>query len=733
MDKSYPGADAPAASDEVIIENAAQTQPMAVAALQESVTQGMVQSPVAPLAPALPAQASAVTARDNHAAPEPLAQIARIATPDMPENTPMPAFAYLSDFAFWEGCDIELDVKPTVAQFVQTGPRQFSVASTWEVYETVPTRMGTFMQLCDAQGNTVQNLRAADIVDPASWVPGSRVTSRPSTLTLDSSLPDGDYTLRLSDHRDLSEAGAGEELAPADLTDFDAKESITRLMNDVLARHQPRRAFGMGLVGEMLSRKFRKDLTHAQKDAIYSFNDHRPYFTYWVTTVQILIMIITLMTYGFGPIGPNKSIVNATVYVTSLTWHHEAYYEQDNIWFGPRPKDLIHLGAKFTPCMRRDSLIYNEINQDRNDERSTGCCIRNDGSGCLQTTKEACSDHSKWHTWNVTTAVAPGRLTPKHRVSGPVCGQDPNYCLTPASTSPHEWPDDITKWPICRESLQTSQPLHPMSCEVIGRPCCIGIYGQCRITNSQQCQFLRGTFHPEARLCSQVSCMEDVCGMVPFYARDYPDQFYRLFTALFLHAGLIHLAFTVILQYHIMRDIERLLGSTRMAIIYLIPGIAGNIASATFVPYNTQVGPSGSQFALLACLMAETINSWHLLDDAPNALWKLTSIAIGLFIVGLLPWIDNYAHMFGFFVGLMLSLALTPYLTPFNDAYSRGKKVTQIWVCILLVMITLVLLPLPLYVFPLYKCSWCQYLDCWPLALDWCENHDIKVSRLDIF
>ena len=31
--------------------------------------------------------------------------------------------------------------------------------------------------------------------------------------------------------------------------------------------------------------------------------DHRPYFTYWVTTVQMLVMLISLACYGFGPIG----------------------------------------------------------------------------------------------------------------------------------------------------------------------------------------------------------------------------------------------------------------------------------------------------------------------------------------------------------------------------------------------------------------------------------------------
>ena len=35
----------------------------------------------------------------------------------------------------------------------------------------------------------------------------------------------------------------------------------------------------------------------------------------------------------------------------------------------------------------------------------------------------------------------------------------------------------------------------------------------------------------------QVDCLNDVCGMFPFVTEGEPDQFYRLFTSLFLHAG----------------------------------------------------------------------------------------------------------------------------------------------------------------------------------------------------
>ena len=82
------------------------------------------------------------------------------------------------------------------------------------------------------------------------------------------------------------------------------------------------------------------------------------------------------------------------------------------------------------------------------------------------------------------------------------------FCEAPASIAPYIWPDDITKWPICRKRKEhadapPSEAEH-MVCEVIGHPCCLGIRGQCQITTREFCDFVKGTFHEEAALCSQV-------------------------------------------------------------------------------------------------------------------------------------------------------------------------------------------------------------------------------------
>lgn len=83
--------------------------------------------------------------------------------------------------------------------------------------------------------------------------------------------------------------------------------------------------------------------------------------------------------------------------------------------------------------------------------------------------------------------------------------------------------------------------------------------------------------------------MDDVCGMLPFVSPGRPDQFYRLWTSLFLHAGVLHLMATLCLQWFLMRDLEKLAGPLRIGIIYLGSGMAGNLASAIFVPYRAEV------------------------------------------------------------------------------------------------------------------------------------------------
>uniref|UniRef100_A0A8K9V5H9 Inactive rhomboid protein n=1 Tax=Oncorhynchus mykiss TaxID=8022 RepID=A0A8K9V5H9_ONCMY len=450
-----------------------------------------------------------------------------------------------------------------------------------------------------------------------------------------------------------------------------------------------KRPYGLGMVGKLTNRTYRKRIDSYVKRQIEDMDDHRPFFTYWITVVHLLITILAVCIYGIAPVGFSQ---------------HETVDSVRMVFYVSIP-DCLH--AICLPHIERDSA----------------CCVRNDRSGCLQTSEEECSSTlAVWVKWPGPPSTP--QLEGRDRQYGSVCHQDPRICLEPASVAPHEWPDDITKWPVCtRYNTGNHTNLPHIDCTITGRPCCIGTKGRCEITSREYCDFMKGYFHEEATLCSQVHCMDDVCGLLPFLNPEIPDQFYRLWLSLFLHAGILHCMVSVCFQMTILRDLEKLAGWLRISIIYILSGITGNLASAIFLPYRAEVGPAGSQFGILACLFVELFQSWQILAQPWRAFIKLLCVVLFLFAFGLLPWIDNFAHIFGFISGFFLSFAFLPYISFGRmDMYRKRLQIIVFLVVFLGLFAGLVVL---FYVYPI-KCDWCELLTCIPFTDKFCEKYDLN-------
>jgi len=127
----------------------------------------------------------------------------------------------------------------------------------------------------------------------------------------------------------------------------------------------------------------------------------------------------------------------------------------------------------------------------------------------------------------------------------------------------------------------------------------------------------------------------------------------------------------------------------------------------------------------LACLFVDVIHSWRSLSDPIQALIQLLIILLILFVFGLLPWIDNYAHLAGFVFGFLLSFAMWPHV-PY---LSRSGKIISVFVCMSLCVSLLVVLIVLFYVSPLYKCPNCHYFNCIPFAPKFCSNMEVVISR----
>ncbi|XP_015797888.2 inactive rhomboid protein 1 isoform X2 [Nothobranchius furzeri] len=498
-------------------------------------------------------------------------------------------------------------------------------------------------------------------------------------------------------------------------------QRITVPVKNMFARNK--RPYGLGMVGRLTNRTYRKRLDSFVKRQIEDMDDHRPFFTYWITFVHLLITILAVSIYGIAPIGFSQHETVDSVLRNKGVYENVKFVQQQNFWVGPSSEALIHLGAKFSPCMRQDEEIHKLIQEKRERERESGCCVRNDHSGCLQTLQDECSSTlSEWVKWPQHPSAP--HLNGEVRQHGAVCHQDPRICQEPASVSPHEWSDDITEWPICTKYNSGNHTNLPhIDCAITGRPCCIGTKGRCEITSREYCDFMHGYFHEEATLCSQVACMDHVCGLLPFLNPDIPDQFSRLWLSLFLHAGILHCVVSVLFQMTVLRDLEKLAGWLRISIIYMLSGITGNLASAIFLPYRAEVGPAGSQFGILACLFVELFQSWQILERPWRAFAKLFAISVFFFSFGLLPWIDNFAHICGFASGFFLSFAFLPYISfGHSDMY---RKRIQIWGFLLIFVGLLSALAVLFYVNPV-KCNWCEYLTCIPITDTFCEKYDLN-------
>ena len=175
-----------------------------------------------------------------------------------------------------------------------------------------------------------------------------------------------------------------------------------------------------------------------------------------------------------------------------------------------------------------------------------------------------------------------------------------------------------------------------------------------------------------------------------------------------------------------MRDLEKLCGATRVSLIYLGSGMVGNLASAIFVPYRAEVGPAGAHFGLLALAMVEVIHQWPTLKYPEMAILKIVGITAVLFLAGLLPWVDNYAHLFGFIFGFLLSYALQPYVT--FGVYERKRKIILVWICLASVLFLFVGLLLLFYVTPIHDCEVCKFFNCIPITKDFCADQNINLD-----
>ncbi|KAL3499397.1 hypothetical protein ACH5RR_038490 [Cinchona calisaya] len=260
-----------------------------------------------------------------------------------------------------------------------------------------------------------------------------------------------------------------------------------------------------------------------------------------------------------------------------------------------------------------------------------------------------------------------------------------------------------------------------------------GIRGQC------VAKFLgRLSFQPlnENPLFGPSSNTLEKLGALEWSKVAHQRQAWRLITCIWLHAGVIHLLANMLSLVFIGIRLEQQFGFVRVGAIYLISGIGGSILSSLFIQRSISVGASGALFGLLGAMLSELLTNWTIYSNKFAALFTLVVITAINLALGILPHVDNFAHIGGFMSGFLLGFVLlfrpqfgyleSRHLPP--GARLKSKYAVYQYVLVLVALIFLIV-GFTVGLVMLFKgengndhCSWCHYLSCVPTSRWSCNN-----------
>jgi len=153
-------------------------------------------------------------------------------------------------------------------------------------------------------------------------------------------------------------------------------------------------------------------------------------------------------------------------------------------------------------------------------------------------------------------------------------------------------------------------------------------------------------------------------------------EWWRFVTPIFLHGGVAHLLMNMYGLFILGPYVEKLYGSARFVVFWVLTGVAGVVASYLSVQPDmhisgplgrflfkaqdgVSVGASGALFGLIGVLFVFGIKFRHELPEGFKRAFgtgMLPTILINIFIGFAIPIIDNAAHLGGLVAGAALAL-----------------------------------------------------------------------------
>jgi len=129
-------------------------------------------------------------------------------------------------------------------------------------------------------------------------------------------------------------------------------------------------------------------------------------------------------------------------------------------------------------------------------------------------------------------------------------------------------------------------------------------------------------------------------------------EYYRLFTAMFMHYGLLHLAANMYALWIFGRPLEAMFGPVRFLAIYLICGIGGNVAVFLFAPGEPSAGASTALFGLFAVF-------FFVLRRLNRSVAPLIPLIVINLALSFIPGVSLWGHLGGLATGAVVGYGMT--------------------------------------------------------------------------
>jgi rhomboid protease GluP len=161
---------------------------------------------------------------------------------------------------------------------------------------------------------------------------------------------------------------------------------------------------------------------------------------------------------------------------------------------------------------------------------------------------------------------------------------------------------------------------------------------------------------------------------------------WRILTSNYVHIGIIHIFFNMWCLWNLGRLAESIFDRWTYLLIYTASGIAGSLASLWWHPQGIGAGASGAIFGLAGGLIAVLyLGKLPFAKDALKpTLRSLVMFAAYNLFFGLVPGIDNAAHLGGLAAGLGIGALLAGSVTEPPDVRARRRNFVTVATVLLL-------------------------------------------------